>query len=458
MTGTVAAVHPLARASRLRGSIRLPGDKSIAHRALMFGAMASGDAIISIRHPGHDVLSTVGALRALGAFIGEDQGVGPDDPTSFRVAGRGDHAGVRVTRDASADCANSGSTMRLLAGLAASGRGEVELRGDASLSRRPMERVATPLRRMGAAVETTHGHAPIVIRGNRPLAAMEHRLEVASAQVLGAVAIAALSADGQTVIRAPGATRDHTERLLRWLGAGVGRVTDPSCPAGTVTTVRGPSMLAARSLEVPGDISSAAAWIVAATVHPDADIELLGVGLNPTRLGLVDALREMGGDIEVRPRHTSPDEDTDSGPEPVGDLRVRSASRLSAITLQGDRIAPLIDELPLLAVAMATADGTSEVRGAAELRVKESDRIATLAAALRAGGVRVEEAADGWRIGRGPALPASVLTAGDHRIAMAMAVAAWAGVVGDVALDDPDCVAISYPTFWRDAAVLGATG
>jgi 3-phosphoshikimate 1-carboxyvinyltransferase len=408
MTATLAT-PVLVPARRLRGTIELPSDKSIAHRALIFSALAEGESNIRLREPGEDVLSTRSALSELAL--------------------------------GTADCGNSGTTMRLLAGMLAGREGVVRLGGDASLSRRPMERVAAPLRLMGADIETADGHAPLTIHGRQPLRAIEYELPVASAQVVGAICLAALAAEGTTRVTAPGPTRDHTERMLAAMGADIRR-------EGSVTTVVGPAHLRPISLTVPGDFSSAAAWIVAATLHPNAELKLSGVGLNPTRTALIDVLREMGADIDATVT-------TSEGGEPAGDIVVRSA-RLRATSVSSSQVPALIDELPLLAVAMAAADGTSEVRGAAELRVKESDRIATIAAALRAIGAEVEELPDGWRIRRGNTRSARVATAGDHRVAMAMAVAAWVGLAESVTLDDPNCVVISYPSFWRDAVEVGA--
>jgi 3-phosphoshikimate 1-carboxyvinyltransferase len=332
--------------------------------------------------------------------------------------------------------------MRLAAGALAGRPAAATLTGDASLSRRPMERIAGPLRAMGVDVRTTDGHAPVHVSGRRPLRAMEHRLPVASAQVLGAVALAALAADGETRVTVPGPMRDHTERMLGWLGAPVRR-------EGLVTTVIGPAGFAGRAMEVPGDISSAAAWLVAGAIQPGALIQITGVGLNPSRLGIVQALREMGADIEV-----VPDPDEEAGPEPSGSITVRGGAPLRAISIAGDQVADLIDELPLLGVAMAAAEGRSSLRDAAELRVKESDRIALVVQNLAAIGALVEELPDGWRVRRGSPRSATVRTAGDHRIAIAFTVAALAGTAGEIRIDDPGCVSVSYPGFWEDVEVL----
>jgi 3-phosphoshikimate 1-carboxyvinyltransferase len=331
--------------------------------------------------------------------------------------------------------------MRLLAGVMAGQAVWGVLDGDESLRRRPMERVAAPLRAMGARVGTTDGHAPIRLRGG-DLHAVSHDLPVASAQVLGAIAFAALGCNGSTTVHIPGPTRDHTERLLAWMGVPIRREE-------ARTTISGPARPTARSLDVPGDPSSAAAWLVAAALHPDADLVLPGVGLNPTRLAFLDVLREMGVQVEV-------EESASDGPEPVGVIRATSCGRLRPIRIGGEEVAALIDELPLLGVAMAAADGASELRDAGELRVKESDRIATMVAGLTAIGARVDELPDGWRVRPGTARDAAIATEGDHRIAIAFAVAALAGVAGTVRIDDADAASVSYPGFWDDLDAVAA--
>lgn len=450
--------HPrfLRPAARLTGTVRVPSDKSIAQRALIFSALAAGTARISLRAPGDDVVSAADALRALGASVQQaPERAGRNGTVVLTVTGTGDRSGIgRLAGEA--DCGNSGTAMRLLAGALAASPASSVLTGDASLSRRPMERVVTPLRQMGARLGTSKGHAPIAIVGSRPLRALRHELSVPSAQVLGAIAIAALAAEGQTSIVLPGPTRDHSERMLRLMDARVKR--DDLDGGGTRTTIEGPAVLDARSMVVPGDISSAAAWVAAATLHPNAQLLLPGVGLNPSRSAFLDVLREMGADIQIRPNTEDEGGEPAGDGEPAADVIVRSASGLRAVSIAGDRAAEMIDELPLLAVAMAAAERASEVRGAAELRVKESDRIAAMAAALDAAGAQVEELPDGWRIRRGRPERALVTTYGDHRIGMAMAVAAWTGVAREVVLDDPACVAVSYPDFWQHAADLGAAG
>ena len=423
---TVATPSLVRPAAALRGRLEVPADKSIAHRALIVNALSGGPATVEIRSPGADVLSTAACLRALGVRVDADAA---GALTRFNLSGT-------PSRDATLDCGNSGTAMRLLAGAVAGLPRRVVLDGDASLRTRPMERVASLLRAAGADVSTTDGHAPMTVVGSAQLAATTHRLPVASAQLLGAAALAAMSAEGETRIESPGPTRDHTERMLAAAGVPIRR-------DGLVTTVTGPTRPRPLSMVVPGDISSAAPWLVAGALHPDADLLITGVGLNPTRTALVDVLRRAGADIEATMGEAG-------GPEPSGELRVRSAGSLGPLHIGGDRVADLIDELPLLGIVMAAAGG--ELRDASELRVKESDRIAAMVAGLDAIGASVEELTDGWRVTPGVPREARVATHGDHRIAMAFAVAALAGVASEVALDDPDCVAVSYPTFWSDLA------
>ena len=338
----------------------MPADKSISHRALIVGALSGGPATVTIRSPGRDVRSTVHALGALGVAILEDG-------DRFEIQGL-------PGRDATLDCGNSGTTMRLLAGALAGLDVRATLDGDDSLRARPMERVAALLRAAGAEATTSDGHAPITVVGRPPLSGVSHHLPVASAQLLGAA-------------------------------------------------------------------------IVAGAVHPDAELTIEGVCINPTRLAIVALLRRMGADIEV----TATDE---VGPELVGEITVRGGPPLRSVRVEGDEVAELIDELPLVAIAMASATGESEVCDAAELRVKESDRIATVVAGLDAIGAEVAELPDGWRVRRGTPCEARVETRGDHRIAIAFAVAAATGLAASVELDDPACTSVSYPAFWDDLATV----
>jgi 3-phosphoshikimate 1-carboxyvinyltransferase len=440
--GTVTVPGVVARAERLEGEVRVPADKSVAHRALLFTAMSLGRATVTLDRPGADIRSMAGALATLGAV----KALAEDGEGTLRatIHGGGESGQARLPGGGgeTLDCGNAGTAMRLLAGALGGRPASATLVGDASLSMRPMERIAAPLRRTGVQVETTDGHAPLHIVGTTPLAAVEHDVPVASAQVIGSLVLAGLAADGRTTIRVPGPTRDHTERMLAWLGVPIRR-------EGLATTLDGPAGYGARDIRVPGDISSAAAWLVAGALHPDASIELRDVGLNPSRVGIIDVLREMGADIEVRPVSDHTDH-----PEPVGHVRVRGGHRLRAIELHGDRVADVIDELPLIGVAMAAAEGTSELRDAGELRVKESDRIALVVENLGAIGARVEERQDGWVVASGGPREAAIRTGGDHRIAMAFAIAALTGVAGTVRVDDPGCAAVSYPGFWSDLAAL----
>ncbi|MCA1587739.1 MAG: 3-phosphoshikimate 1-carboxyvinyltransferase, partial [Chloroflexi bacterium] len=346
----------ILRAARLHGRLALPADKSIAHRALIFGALSGGPSSVAIRSPGRDVLSTVQCLRALGVSIAEE-------PGRFLISGR-------PSRDAILDCGNSGTTMRLLAGAVAGLRLSATFDGDSSLRARPMERVAELLRAAGAEVATTDGHAPMTVVGSASLSPATHRLAVTSAQLVGAAVLAGMSATGETVVETPGPTRDHTERMLAFMGVPIRR-------EGQVTTVTGPARPRPFELEVPGDPSAAAAWLVAAALHPDAELTMVDVGLNPTRLALVGLLQRMGASIETRVTDVA-------GPEPVGDISVRGGKPLRSATIGGGEVASLIDELPLIAVAMASVAEPSEVRDAGELRGKESDRIAAVVAGLEA--------------------------------------------------------------------------
>jgi 3-phosphoshikimate 1-carboxyvinyltransferase len=425
-------------APALLGSLRLPADKSVGQRALLFSAMGSGRAEIRLDRPGEDVLSMARALRTIGAVEAIDSDAdglvrvaisGGGTPTAACLPGRGGET---------LDCGNAGTAMRLLSGALGARAATATLIGDESLSMRPMERVAAPLRTVGVEVSTTDGHAPLVIRGHRPLHAVDHQLPVASAQVVGCLILAALAAQGTTTISVPGPTRDHSERMLAWLGAPVRR-------EGPLTTVDGPAGFTIRDISVPGDISSAAAWLVAGAVHPDAHIIFEDVGLNPSRTGIIDVLRDMGADIRVASDGPSSD-----CPEPVGTITVDGGHPLRAIDLAGGRVADVIDELPLIAIAMAAAEGVSTLRDASELRVKESDRIRSVVENLRAVGAQAEEREDGWVISRGTARSAAIRTDGDHRIAMSFAIAALTGVAGTVDIDDPACAAVSYPTFWTD--------
>jgi 3-phosphoshikimate 1-carboxyvinyltransferase len=415
-------IAPAARG--LAGTFAVPSDKSIAHRALLFGAIAEGTTTITGFQGGRDNRATLAACRALGVAI-EEQG------ETLRVEGRG-FAGLRAPA-AAIDCENSGTTMRLLTGVLAGRPFTSRLVGDASLMRRPMRRVIDPLGRMGASItsEPGDGRAPLRIEG-RALHAATHTLAVASAQVKSAILLAGLQAPGTTRVDEPVRSRDHTERMLRDFGV---RLASEE----RWVALDGPQELRAVAVTLPGDFSSAAFLIVAATLVPGSELTLTGVGLNPTRTGLLDSLAAMGAAIEVVP--------TGQGAEPVGTLIVRHRA-LHAIRIAGDLLVRSIDEFPILCIAAACAEGTTEIRDAAELRVKESDRVAVMATMLRDLGVGVEELPDGLVITGGAALRgARVDPHDDHRIAMAAAIA---GVVGGapVVIDDPGCAEVSFPGFY----------
>ncbi|MDN4632406.1 3-phosphoshikimate 1-carboxyvinyltransferase [Sphingomonas sp. PsM26] len=427
----------------LAGRVRVPGDKSISHRSLMFSALAVGTSRVEGLLEGEDVLATAAALRAMGATIVRgDDGVWTIDGVG--VGGLLQPAGAL-------EMGNSGTSTRLLMGLVASHPITVTFTGDASLSKRPMGRVITPLSQMGAEVTASPGgQLPLMLRGICPAIPISYTLPVASAQVKSAVLLAGLNTPGVTRVIEPVATRDHSERMLRGFGADV---TVEESPEGKIISIRGEAELKPQQITVPGDPSSAAFLVVAATIVPGSDITVENVGLNPTRAGLFTALRMMGASIEECDAR-------DVGGEPVADLRVRYAP-LSGIEVPADLAPSMIDEYPILFVAAAFATGTTIARGAEELRVKESDRIAAMAAALGAIGARVEEVEDGMIVhGSGGApLPggATIATLLDHRIAMSMAVAALACHT-PVTLDDMSPVATSYPAFFDQIAQLqGAT-
>jgi 3-phosphoshikimate 1-carboxyvinyltransferase len=420
-------------AGPLRGTIRVPGDKSISHRALMLSALAVGESRISGLLEGEDVLATAAAMRAMGAQV-ERTGDG-----EWRVHGVG--LGGLLQPAQALDMGNSGTSTRLLMGLIASHPITAEFTGDASLSGRPMGRVIEPLSLMGASfVASEGGRLPLALRGASPAVPITYRLPVASAQVKSAILLAGLNTPGITTVIEPVPTRDHSERMLKGFG---GNLTVDVDAAGTRTIrITGEAELRPQQIEVPGDPSSAAFFIVAALLVPGSDLTVANVGLNPTRAGLIEVLRQMGGSIEVlNPREV--------GGEPVADLRVR-ASPLKGIKIDPTIAPSMIDEYPILFVAAALAEGKTVTSGLDELRVKESDRLAVMAAALTAAGARVTETVDGLTIdgtggepleGGGP-----IATHLDHRIAMSMAVAGLASYHG-VEVDDTRPIATSFPAF-----------
>ena len=421
----------IAPARRLHGRLRVPGDKSISHRYAMLAALAEGPSTLSHFAPGADCRSTLACLRRLGVDIRE----GPAGTVT--LLGRGLHR--LSSPSAPLDAGNSGTTMRLLSGILAGQPFPATIVGDASLSRRPMRRVIEPIERMGARIESIDGRPPLTIHGTR-LHAIAHRPDVPSAQVKSAVLLAGLHAEGTTSVSEPAATRDHTERALIAFGGTV------EVDGFTVSVPSG-QRLAGRSLAVPGDFSSAAFWLVAAAALPGSRVEIEEVGLNPTRTALLDVLRRFGARVAVQ--HAAVEDST--GGEPRGTVVVES-DRMGTIEITPDEVPGLIDELPAIA-ALAARGGEVTVRGAAELRVKESDRIAALVAGFRALGLDADERPDGFTIRRsssGPSSPSGGVAdaRGDHRMAMAFAVAALAAEQPST-IEGADAVVISYPDFFE---------
>jgi 3-phosphoshikimate 1-carboxyvinyltransferase len=407
----------------LMGQVRVPGDKSISHRALMFGALADGRSRIDGFLPSGDCLATLGCLEALGAEIDRH------DETTFTVHGRGLRGLQKPTGPL--DCIRSGTTMRLMAGILAGQSFDCTLTGDPQLLRRPMRRITEPLRAMGAEVEDADGCAPLIIHG-RGLQGHDHTLAVASAQVKSALLLAGLYADGPTVVRQPGPARDHTERMLMAMGAKI-------AIAGLNITLTPVDALTPNSLTVPGDISSAAFLLVAAALTKGSEVTVEGVGVNPTRTGLLGVLGEMGARIDVENARVQ-------GGEPVADLTVRFSS-LRGVEVGGGTVVRMIDEFPILAVAATQAHGTTVVRDAAELRVKETDRIVVIVEGLRAMGASIEPRPDGFIVeGPTPLKGALVDSGGDHRLAMALAVAGMIAE-GETVIENSECIADSFPGF-----------
>ncbi len=416
----------------LRGTATVPGDKSITHRAIVLSALAEGETMIAGYCPGEDCLNTARAFRAMGIQIQET-------PDALRVSGKGRWGLAEPDRPI--DCGNSGTGIRLLAGLLAGQDFFTVLTGDESIRRRPMGRIVRPLRQMGATITGRKGGelAPLAVSGSR-LRGITYESPVASAQVKSALLLAGLFAEGTTRIVEPRPSRDHTERMLRSLGV-------PIRVDGTTVEVEGRQSVGwsgPRTMVVPGDLSAAAFFAVAASVIPGSDVTIQGVGVNPTRTGCLDILREMGGDLQLLRLR-------EEGGEPVADLRIRSAA-LHGVSIGAERIPQTIDEFPILFVAAALAEGETDITGAEELRHKESDRIATMASELGKMGVGIEQTPDGARIrgvGRGttPLLKGGRFTShGDHRVAMSLAVAA---LLADtpVHIDQADSIETSFPGF-----------
>ncbi len=425
------------RSKRIGGCLRVPGDKSISHRVAMLASLAKGTSKVTGFLESEDCLNTLKAMQALGAEVKTRDGLITIRGTAGRL-----HAPNAVL-----DMGNSGTGIRLLAGLLAGQPFSVEMNGDASLCSRPMGRISNPLKMMGANIELLgkDGRAPMLIKGGH-IKPIRYELPMASAQVKSAVLLAGLSAKGTTVVIEPRATRDHTERMLMAMGADL-KIE------GLTISLQSPGLqnlnLSAGSWQVPGDFSSAAFWMVAAAAAPGAELTIEGVGLNPRRTALLDVLRRMGAAIKV---------EMESGDwEPIGTIRIQGAE-LTATEVGGDEIPNLIDELPLVAVAGALAQGETVIRDAQELRVKESDRIATMARNLATVGVHVVETPDGMRISGGnPIKGGAILDSyGDHRVAMSMAVLALYTEM-PLTITNEACIATSYPQFWEHLERLVAS-
>ncbi len=421
-------IKPAADGLALRGRLRVPGDKSISHRALMLGSLAEGETVIEGLLLGEDPLSTAHCFRALGADISEL------NSQQVRVQGIG-LGNLREPGNV-LDAGNSGTTMRLMMGILASHSDRFfVVTGDDSLRSRPMSRVVKPLQQMGAQIWGRKGNslAPLAVQGQR-LKPTHYQSPIASAQVKSCVLLAGLMTEGDTTVTEPALSRDHSERMLRAFGANL-TVDSETCSV----TVHGPATLRGQTVVVPGDISSAAFWLVAAAIVPGSDLVIENVGVNPTRTGILEVLAQMGADI-------TPENEREVAGEPVADLRVRH-SALKACTIAGDIIPRLIDEIPILAVAAAFAEGTTVIRDAAELRVKESDRLAVMATQLGQMGAQITELPDGLEITGGAALTGTAVDSyTDHRIAMSLAIAAL-NATGETQIHRAEAAAISYPDF-----------
>ena len=418
----------IASARRLQGTSSVPGDKSISHRAALISSLADGISTIENFSTAADCSATLSCLSELGIAVEKDG-------TTVRIKGTKLHP-----PSGPLNCGNSGSTMRMMAGLLAAEDFECTLTGDASLSARPMSRIVEPLELMGATFRTDNGRPPLTLHGSNRLTAVNYQLPMPSAQVKTALLLAGIRAEGRTVIRETVRTRDHTERMLKWFGAAVKTEDEPG---SSVTTISGPTRLRATKLKIPGDFSSAAYFIAAAVMLVGSEIELANVGLNPTRTQFIDVLRSVGADVET----TDVREECN---EPVGTIRVRGRTfqHGPSHVIEGQTTANLIDELPLLGVVGTQVPGGLTVKDAGELRVKETDRITATVKNLRAMGATVEEFADGFFVD-GPVrlVGATIQTYGDHRIAMAFSVAALLAN-GESEITDSASVAVSFPDFF----------
>ena len=419
------------RTQRLRGEVTIPGDKSISHRAVMFGSLAEGTTEVTGFLRGADCLSTIDCFRRLGITV-------EDKNERILIHGRGLH-GLSAPEQL-LDAGNSGTTTRLISGILSGQNFETTLTGDTSIQKRPMGRIIEPLSQMGASIESIRGNgcAPLRIQG-RPLHGIHYTTKVASAQVKSAILLAGLYADAPTSVTEPALSRNHSELMLHFFGADVRT-------EGTTATIQPEPELTGQKVNVPGDISSAAYFIAAGCITPDSEILIRNVGINPTRDGILKVCRLMNADVTLL------NENADSG-EPTADLLVRTSS-LKGCTIEGDLIPTLIDELPILAVMACFAEGTTLIRDAAELKVKESDRIAVMTENLTAMGAHVTATEDGMIIEGGYPLHGAVIDSHlDHRIAMSFAIAAL-NADGETRIQGADCVTISYPAFYKDLEKL----
>ena len=453
VNGPEPSVARVRATARLRGELRMPGDKSVSHRALILAALAAGESRIEGAGDGADVRSTAGIVAALGVSVKRSAGAGRT--VDYRVASPG--ADGLSQPEGILDCGNSGTSLRLMTGVLAGLPMTCTLDGDASLRGRPVARIIEPLRSMGAALHARRNDSlpPLTVIGHTPLRAVDVSTSVPSAQVKSAILLAGLRADGATTVRESIATRDHTERMLRARGVPVARMDGPD---GSVAwTIQGGLAVQTMNERVPGDVSAAAFWLVAGAIHPDAELHLSRVGVNPTRRAVIDILRSMGADIEERPSGAPTDvadpaaatHADDGVGEPTADLVVRS-SRLRAVELGPADVAAAIDEIPVLCLAASQATGTTVIRGAGELRHKESDRIAGVAAGLRALGARIEIDGDDLHIEGGATLHgADTDSLDDHRLAMTFAIAGLIAT-GTTTIGRSGAAAVSYPGFFDD--------
>ena len=437
-------------ARNVSGSLRLPGDKSISHRALLLAALANGESLIRGAGDGADVRTTASLISRLGATV--ERGRSDGRRVDYRIVSPGID-GLHEA-DGILDCGNSGTTTRLIVGILAGVPGYHVLDGDASLRRRPLARIIEPLREMGAEVYARRSNSllPLTVVGHTQLRAIDHRTAVPSAQVKSAILLAGLRAEGRTTVRESVATRDHTERMLRARGITVIRETFGD--GGVAVSLEGGVAVQAIGEMVPADPSAAAFWLVAGAIHPDAELTLSAVGVNPTRRAVIDLLRRMGARIEEQPVVARPRDEADTG-EPLADLVVRS-SKLEAIDVSPAEVAQAIDEIPILCLAATQAQGKTMIRGAGELRHKESDRIAGIVAGLTALGARIDAQGDDIVIdGPTPLVGAATETLDDHRLAMTFAMA---GLVasGSTTIDLAESAAVSYPSFFLELERLTA--